>query len=232
MKMKIRLNKLERTFYSQSGEDGVLDFLLSNFDIDKNFVEFGVEDGSQCNTKFIRNKFSMQGLWMDMGYSNPALNLHQERVTRSNILQLFEKHNIPKKIGVLSIDIDGNDFYVLKEILKEYTPQIIVLEYNAIYEANEDKIIEYDEEFIFDGSDYFGASLLSFTKLCNSKDYSLIYTNQLGVNAFYIHNSLLSENVDFENINDVDKLYNPYRYVPKPGPDSKQRKHLKFDEVK
>lgn len=227
----IQLKNYEKTIFSQSGEDGILEFLVRNFKIDKTYVEFGVEDSTQCNTRYLRHYLGFDGLWMDMGYENQHINLWKERVHRDNVISLFEKYNVFKNFGVLSIDIDGNDFHVLKQILKNYIPQIIVLEYNAIYNWNDDKIIQYDENFYFDGTEYFGASLLSFTKLCNDNNYSLIYTTNLGVNAFFIHNSLLDGKIEFENINDVEKLYNPYRYVPKPGIDPLNRKFLKYDDT-
>ena len=83
----------------------------------KFFVEFGVEDGFECNTRILREKYKWDGLQMDGSHFNDSINLRKEWITKENIIDLFKKYNVPKNINLLSVDIDYNDFYCLKEIL-------------------------------------------------------------------------------------------------------------------
>src|SRR5206468_8196630 len=100
------------------------------------FVEFGVEDGLQCNCRYLYEKF-WQGLMIEgspemyerlkYNYDQNAVKTVHSFITKENIVQLFEENNVPKDLGLLSVDIDGNDYWVLKEILlADYRPSIIV----------------------------------------------------------------------------------------------------------
>ena len=122
---------------------------------------------------------------MDGGYENDIINLKKEFIMKENIILLFKKYNVPQKINVLSVDIDFNDFYCLKEILENYKCDIIICEYNATHPPNEDKIVIYNKYGTWDGSNYFGASLLSLDKLGKKYNYSLIYCDNNGVNCFF-----------------------------------------------
>ena len=177
----------EKKIYSQNGEDGITEKLLELIYDNYNhgyYVEFGVESGIECNTRILREKYNWNGLMMDGSYKNETINLQQEFITMKNILELFKKYYCPKHVNFLSVDIDFNDFYCLKEILKEYTCDIIVCEYNASHLPHEDKIVIYDPRGRWDTTNYFGMSLLSVTKLLNAHNYSLVYCESRGVNAF------------------------------------------------
>jgi hypothetical protein len=137
---------------------------------------------------------------------------------------------------VLSVDIDFNDFYCLKEILKNYKCDILICEYNATHLPNEDKIVMYDKNGGWDGSNYFGASLLSLTKLGEKYDYSLVYCNKNGVNCFFIHNDVIkNKNMDFKGMGDITQLYRPAGYGSGPNgghpTDAKNRTYISFDEA-
>lgn len=118
--MSVDLQMYEQKIYSQNGEDGVLIKLLElfyndNIKEDKFFVEFGVQNGVECNTRILREKYNWKGLQMDGGFENKQINLQREYITKDNILFLFEKYNVPLHINCLSVDIDSNDFYCLKK---------------------------------------------------------------------------------------------------------------------
>ena len=136
------------------------------------------------------------------------------------------KYNVPKSFGLLSIDIDYNDFHVLHEILKKYSMDIIILEYNAFFLPNEDAIVKYDKYGMWDESNYLGASLLSFQKLLNKFNYSLIYTEKKGVNAFFVKN-IHKDKFNFSD--DINKLYNTPKYGKGPrGGHEKDKKERHF----
>ena len=200
--------RYEKRIYSQNGEDGITELLLKILYKDpknKYYVEFGVENGMECNTRILREKYGWKGLLMDGGIQNDDINLKQEFVTRENIVSLLEKYNVPKHINYLCVDIDSNDFYCLNEILKLYTADIIVCEYNGTHLPNEDRVVKYKSTFNWDGSNYYGTSLLAATKLCNKCGYSLVYCDNRGVNAFFVKNEFVND--AFVNVNDVEKLY-------------------------
>lgn len=213
----IKLNQYERKVFSQNGEDGIILEIIRriyNNHTNKYFVEFGVQNGAECNTRLLREQYGWNGLMMDAGYENHKINLYKEYITKDNIINLFEKYNVPKYFNLLCIDIDYNDFHVLNEILKQYCADIVILEYNASFVPFIDAVVKYDENQTWDGSNYFGASLSAFTSLLNHYNHSLVYTERMGVNAFYINNNILKKYTTelFTNINNVDILYNTPKY--------------------
>ena len=217
----LNLASLEDGIWSQYGEDGILigllDLLNSSNDeeaVNKFYVEFGVQNGMECNTRILREKYNWKGLQMDGSNENNKFNLQKEFITKENVIELFKKYNVPQNINLLSVDIDFNDFYCLKEILANYQCDIIICEYNATHLANEDKIVIYDKKRGWDGSNYFGVSLLSLDKLAKKYNYSLIYCNANGVNSFFIHNNLIQDkNLQFKNLGDIAKIFCLYVYM-------------------
>lgn len=80
------LSRSERLVYSQFGEDGVTLALFAALGHgSRYYVEFGVEDGMECNTRVLRERHGWKGLLMDGGEPNKAINLHSEFVTAENI---------------------------------------------------------------------------------------------------------------------------------------------------
>ena len=122
--------------YSQGGEDGIIDSIFTQIGTtDKVYVEFGVEDCSQCNSRYLREQkgWDVNGsLMMDGGYSNPDINLQQVIFWPSNIISLFVKFAVKMKFDFLSVDCDGYDFFILEAILAAgYRPRLIAIEFNA-----------------------------------------------------------------------------------------------------
>eukprot|EP00939_MAST-03C_sp_MAST-3C-sp1_P001059 g1059.t1 len=226
----LRLHEWGR--FSQNGEDGVLVSLLKlvrpNFscdhDADSNsrrvvsadggaanfYVEFGVEDGAECNTKFLREKCGWTGLQMDGGYEDETINLHRHFINAENINQLFEMHDVPPNLSVLSIDIDNNDFWVWKNIEAKYRPEIVIVEYNAHIKPSEARVVPYVADRMWDGfSAYFGAGVAALAKLARAKGYSLVYCESHGVNCFFVRDDLLGLDVSKEDGMRVDEIYRP-----------------------
>jgi hypothetical protein len=131
-------------------------------------------------------------------------NIKKEYVTAENINQLFDKYNVPRKFDLLCIDIDSNDYWVWKAI-NGYFPRVVVTEYNASIPSTESKTVKYDPNMHYDGTDYFGASLLALMKLGKSKGYTLIGCDNTGTNAFFIRNDLIKNNFEIKNIEEIYK---------------------------
>ena len=236
----MELEFFEKKIFSQNGEDGItmklLELIYNGNNDNKFYVEFGVQNGMECNTRILREYYNWNGLQMDGGYENNKINLQKEFITKENVVELFKKYNVPQNINLLSVDIDFNDFYCLKEILANYQCDIIICEYNATHLANEDKIVIYDKNGRWDGSNYFGVSLLSLDKLAKKYNYSLIYCDAKGVNSFFIHNDLIKDNnLQFKNIGDIAEIYKPPKYSNGPNgghiQDFYNRQFISFEEA-
>ena len=236
----IDLNLFEKKVFSQNGEDGItmklVELLYDGDNNNKFYVEFGVENGMECNTRILREQYKWKGLQMDGSNENDDIQLRKEFIQKENVVELFKKYNVPHNINVLSVDIDFNDFYCLKEILANYQCDIIICEYNATHSATEDKIIIYDKNGMWDGSNYFGVSLYSLDKLAKKYNYSLIYCNANGVNSFLIHNDLIkNKNLQFKNLGDITQIYKPAGYGNGPNGGHRQdphnRQYISFEEA-
>jgi len=216
-KIQINLDICEMTISSESGEDGILFELFKVFNTtNKFYVEFGAEDGTQCNTRALREHKGFNGYLFDMNYENHHINLYKHTITTDNIIDIFKQYNIPNEIDLLSVDIDSHDFYVLEKILSQYSPRIIVCEYNATHLPDQDKIVK-KEINTFHGN-YFGASILSFYRLGRKYNYSLVYANQKGVNLFFVRDSVLhGSKYTIKNINDVVSIYRTPKYGKGPN---------------
>jgi hypothetical protein len=189
-----RIPFIERREFSQNGVDGIIHAIFAMIGTtNKYFVEFGVEDGLQCNARYLQTKKGWTGLLMDGQDPIPGSSVKQEFITAENINQLFQKYIVPAEFDLLSIDIDGNDYWVWKAI-EGYRPRVVIMEYNACLPADVSKTIPYDPKFMWDKTDYYGASLKALTKLGTEKGYTLVCTDRNGVNAFFVRNDLIAGN--------------------------------------
>ncbi len=191
-------------YTSQNGEDGVLLFLLTH--VVKvplvTFLEFGAENGYEVNTRFLRERLKATGVMFDGGYENESIGLHKAFVTSDNINDLMAKYGISDDLTVLSIDIDFQDWYVLKSILENgaVRPRIIVGEYNSHFSPNTKRIVQQNKTGIWDGkSNYFGASLTAFSDLLDSFDYKIVHCESHGVNFFAVAKELLGDNTGWDH---------------------------------
>lgn len=193
--ISIDLLLYEKSVYSQNGEDGVIEEILDRIGTDTKYaVEFGVEDGKQCNTRLLKEK-GWNVLQMDDGENNPS-SIKKEFITAENINGLFEKYRVPENLDVLSIDVDFNDFWMWRAMDNKYKPRLVVIEYNATIPPNRAMTVKYDGNRMWDGvSAYFGASLLALYRLGKQKGYGLVYCDKKGVNAFFVRNDLLNSNL-------------------------------------
>jgi hypothetical protein len=234
-KVVVSLDNSEQTIYSESGEDGILFELFRIFkETNKFYVEFGAENGIQCNTRALREKKGFTGLLFDMFCENQQINLFKHTITTDNVIDIFTKYNIPVNMDLLSVDIDSHDFYVLEKILCHYSPRIFVCEYNATHLPEYDKVVLRDTTS-FSGN-YFGASILSFYKLGKKYNYSLVYANNKGVNLFFVKDSVLEESpYTIKNMNDVNQIYKYPKYGSGPNgghpQDELNREYTTTDQI-
>lgn len=218
-----RLNRYEYQVYSQSGEDGILTEIFNRIGItDRFFVEFGVGNGLENNTTYLLIK-GWNGLWIDantqsIGYINEKfrsiidagrLVAKESFITAENIEEIFRQTNVPREFDVLSIDIDGNDYWVW-EAIKNYQPRVVVIEYNALFPPDTPWVMAYQPLKRWGEDSYFGASLKSLETLGLYKGYRLVGCNLTGVNAFFVRSDLIDGK--FCESYTAEAHYEPPRY--------------------
>jgi hypothetical protein len=196
------LSEVEFSVFSQWGEDGIINWLIHKIiDIPEIFIEFGVSDYRESNTRFLLKYNNWKGLVVDGSHENidrvkrqdiywkHELTAVSSFVTRENINQLFIDNNFTGDIGLLSIDIDGNDYWIWQAI-ECVSPVIVVCEYNAVFGDLNKISVPYNASFertrAHHSNLYFGASLPALTALAKEKGYELVGTTSTGVNAFYV----------------------------------------------
>jgi hypothetical protein len=214
---------IEQKIYSQNGEDGIIQSLFNMIGVrSKFYVEFGVRDGIECNTRYLREKMNFDGIAWDGGHEIHDFKLFKEFITAENINDLFYKYKIPYDFDLLSIDIDYNDLWVWKSLDEKYKPSIVVIEYNCGFPPPLSLTVPYDSSAQWDGqTNFMGASLSALNKLALDKKYTLVYCDNRGINAFFVHNDLLN-NINFK-IEPVKKIYKKGRYGI--GPFGGHRQH-------
>lgn len=187
------LTRYERRIYSQNGEDGILQAIFARVGTtNRYFVEIGTGDGSECNTRYLADHHDWRGLLLDCRYENPTRSLYREFVTAENINPLFAKYNVPAEFDLLSIDIDGNDLWVWNSIDARWRPRVLVIEYNSNVGPDASLTIPYDQEFCWDGTTYYGASLRALCALAELRGYALIACDSRGINAFFVRADLVA----------------------------------------
>lgn len=195
------LSRFEFKVFSQWGEDGIIQYLIRKIEIhNKIFIEFGVEDYTEASTRFLLINDNWSGLVMDSSkpsidfikssdiYWRYGLNAACSFITTDNINQLIRQNIEKKDIGLLVIDIDGNDYWIWKSI-EAVSPRIVICEYNGIFGCEHCITIPYEENFNrikkhYSGL-YWGASLPALCLLAKEKGYVFLGCNSNGNNAFF-----------------------------------------------
>ncbi|MEZ4853132.1 hypothetical protein [Flavobacterium sp.] len=202
------LDEVEFQVFSQRGEDGVIQYIINKIEIpNKIFVEFGVETYTESNTRFLLMNNNWSGLVIDGSKKNIDfikndfiywkydITAIESFITKDNINNLISNYTTIEDIGLLSVDIDGNDYWIWQAI-ETIKPRIVICEYNSAFGAIEKVTVPYKENFIRRKEHYselyFGASLAAFCDLADKKGYDFIGTTSAGVNAYFVRKDLSS----------------------------------------
>lgn len=205
-----------KKIYSQNGEDGILEFLLDKCEgLYNKSLEIGTYDGTECNTaNLIKNK-NFFGVLIDEYenfnydfYKNSNYRFINKHLETDNIVCFFEEYNLIGNYDVFSLDIDGIDYWILKELYQNdlFAASIIVLEYQDIIGPDLSITIPNIKNFNpwsydhYEGPNYCGASLKSFINLLKDK-YVFVGCEPLGFNGFFINkNQKLSKELEIKDI--------------------------------
>ncbi|MGP0091086.1 MAG: hypothetical protein ACLPKB_14170 [Xanthobacteraceae bacterium] len=202
------LADVEVCVFSQFGEDGILDWLLSQIPpLPPLFIEFGVGNYVESNTRFLLKHRNWRGLVLDgdgpainsvradIIYAMQDLEAVHAFITVENITSIIKAAGFGAPLGVLSVDVDGNDYWILRELLW-LKPAVIICEYNAVFGDLHPIAIPYQPSFdrstVRDAARlYYGASIQAFISLL--EDYALAGTNTAGNNAFFVRKDLYTD---------------------------------------
>ena len=206
--------------FSQFEEDGKLLFIFSVLGMKrKTFVEIGSDDGVNSNSANLYFNFAWQGLFLDQNpksikrgikffnkYPHPHFFKPKfvcSKVTRENVNELIEGAGYSGEIGLLSIDIDGNDYWIW-DAIKIIDPQVVIIETHNEFGLN-NIVVPYDPEYSYPGKHplYHGASPVAMNKLAKKKGYRLVGSNDMGFNFIFLKNGLADKEIPEVSVDSV-----------------------------
>lgn len=210
--------------YSQNDEDGIIQEIFRRIGVtNKTFIEFGVQNGLESNCHYLLFQ-GWNGLWMDG--DGEAIREIQKRfypvlktgqlackrafITRENINQLISEQGFSGEVDLLSIDVDGNDYYIW-EAVTAVSPRVVIIEYNGKLPPDCDWKMAYHAYHVWEGSDWHGASLKALERLGERLGYQLVGTGLVGVNAFFVKKEIAG-NLFYKPAT-AEALYNPLRLL-------------------
>lgn len=199
------LRQVEFKVFSQWGDDGIIQWLIQKLNLtDETFIEIGVENYVEANTRFLLMNNNWSGLVVDGSSSNVAYIQQDEIywkydltaiasfVTAENVnitINNYLKEKEILNVGLLSIDIDGMDYWVWKTI-DVIQPVIVIVEYNSVFGKHTQWTVPYNAGFHRTSAHYsnlyYGASLGALCSLAEEKGYDFVGCNSAGNNAYFI----------------------------------------------
>jgi hypothetical protein len=219
------LHDYEFQVFSQCGDDGIIQRLVDVIEIrNKTFIEFGVEDFHESNCRFLMVKDNWSGFVIDGSTANINrlrashffwkfdLQSAAAFVTRENVDPMLRDSGFDEDLGILSIDVDGNDYHLLAAV-ESFQPRILILEFNAVFGSERKITVPYRPDFnrtdAHHSNLFWGASLGALDDLAQDRGYSLVGTNSAGNNAFFVRNDVMDERIPALS---VDDAYSPSKF--------------------
>ena len=210
LKSAVPLAHAEFRVFSQFGDDGIIQYILTRLDlpvVERRFIEFGVENYRESNTRFLLVNNNWSGLVIDGSEDHVAfirrdqiywrqdLTALARFITRENINSIIEEAGFSGRTGILSIDVDGNDYWIW-EAITAVDPAVVIVEYNGIFGSDEAVTIPYQANFLRQNAHYsflyWGTSLPALCHLAAKKGYAWIGCNCAGNNCYFVRNEYAS----------------------------------------
>jgi hypothetical protein len=204
----LNLMNFEKRVFSQNGEDGILAEIFRRIGTrDRFFVEIGVgyrfgARETECNTRNLLENDGWSGIWIDASsdfvedarkrFSQLPVRVLQTFVERETIKPQLQTVGVKPGFDLLSIDIDGNDYWIWKA-LQAFRPRVVIMEYNGSITPGHDWVMPYNQAHRWDATAYFGASLDAYYRLGQELGYALVGCDSNGINAFFVRKEELGE---------------------------------------
>jgi len=215
------LHSAERTDWSQHGEDGLLEALIDRVGAPgRIFVEIGASDGEENCTRSLAER-GWRGFWFEADTERVAeaekvaaeldIVVRQAYVKSGTVVELLTTENVPRDVDVAVVDIDGNDYWVLRELLGSFSPRIVVVEYNAAFPPEVFWVRRNRPDSVWDNTYRHGASLAAFAWLADNAGYRLVACDSAGANAFFVRDDLADA---VGPPVPIDQLYRPLLVAP------------------
>jgi hypothetical protein len=197
------LTAFELRVFSQNGEDGVLAEILRRIGVaGGGFVEFGVQDGTEGNTVFLAHVLGWAGVYLeadDAGFAalerrwaaSARVRTVHAAVEPDTVQALFAGAGVPEEPDVVSIDVDGNDYWIWRALTR-YRPRVVVIEYNGALEPGR-RLVQPRDTGSWRETEFYGASLEALVALGERKGYRLVHCEMTGNNAFFLRDDLPGE---------------------------------------
>ena len=219
------INDLDYKIFSQNGEDGIIDYLLNSLNIDNpKFVEIGIGNYSESNTRYIFERTSGKGLVVDcipdlqkkvadsVKLWKGDLTVVETFVNSENILEILKKNSFVNDVDLFSLDVDGIDYWILQKLPNNFS-KIAIIEYNSVFGS--DLEITVPNKLSFNRTEYhysnlcFGASLKALVNLMELKDFIFVGSNLTRCNAFFFSKEHIKNiNLKTQDKNDFSKHTN------------------------
>ena len=212
------------SYFSQNGEDGILSEIFRRLGRPlERCIEIGAGDGAENNTLY-RVLNGAKALWVEGAEKNVSsirelhahiiasgnLQVLQATIHAENINDVIRNSVVGAEIDLLTIDIDGNDYWVWQAV-SVARPPVVVVEYNAFFGPDSTWVMEYNPKHSWSGGHvYYGASLGALVKLSREKGYSLVGCDFMGVNSFFVRDDLLKDG-NFPGPHEARQMFQPFR---------------------
>jgi len=221
------LESLNYKVFSQHGEDGIIQYFIKLLKLKEiKFIEIGTEDYSESNTRYIYQTMNCDGLIIDpyknlnnqiqkyISLISNKLKIYNHYICKENILLVLKKYNFDKNVDVFSIDIDGIDYWIIKELPKKLS-KIFIVEYNPFFGPKVEVTIPFKKNFNRTKYHYsnlcYGASLKAIINLMKLKEYTFFGSNSKNTNAFFISNDYVGKiPLEKPDIRNLEKFTNCY----------------------
>jgi len=194
--------------FSQWDEDGIIQYLIGKVPVEnRTFIEFGVENYEESNTRFLLLNDHWHGLVLDacagdLEYIRSDrihwqydLQVREAWITRENIDGLVSAAGFGEDVGLLSIDVNGNDYWIW-QAMERVQARIVIVEYNSLL-GLDPVCVPYREDFDRTAAHYsnlyYGSSIAALERLARSKGYILLGSNVWGHNAFFVRRDVAGD---------------------------------------
>lgn len=216
------ITKSASQMFSQNYEDDIISEIFSRISPDqRTFLEIGVGNGVECNTRLLMAQ-GWRGAWVESDHeavsqirtrfkaeiSSGQLTVYDSFITRDNINALIDASGLGNSVDLLSVDVDMNTHHIWEALTVQ--PRVACIEYNASFPPTTDFGVPYKENAVWDGSNWFGASLRRMEHIGRGKAMSLVGCDMMGANAFFVSNDCVGDH--FLKPFNAETHFEPARY--------------------